>query len=374
MSADDDLWEALDNINTVVKDNKNKCDNCDSINIISDHSKGCKRCLDCGTCFGQIYDEKPEWSIYEDGHNEGTARCSQPTSFFYPKSSMCTAITGKKGSIIRTLQMWDQMIYQEYTLLNVLTFLEYICGKNYLPKSVTENAKILYKQIHDKRIIIRGEKKRYGVYGGCIYHGAKLQGYYRSTDEIATYLNTSPTVITSGTSRVKKILRDNKLLNTIPPTTPLDFIERYCYKLGFTKEQIDVVCRITRNNDRLFLTSNHQPMSVGASCVLLYIKMYDIGISKKTVLDTFNITAVTTDKIYNKIYPFRSVVVDDKATDLVVRKFTESKYITIDPSVQDEMAKNSQQLRDELFELYEDFMCIDKVNKRLQEIEQQIVT
>ena len=86
--CDDDLFDALDAMNnTEVKKNKHICINCSSNNITKDHSKGCMRCIDCNVCFGQIFDDKPEWSVYEDGKNEGSARCGQPTSFFFPKSS-----------------------------------------------------------------------------------------------------------------------------------------------------------------------------------------------------------------------------------------------------------------------------------------------
>lgn len=356
---DEDLWEQLDTMsNNQVKSDKNICGNCKSSNIIKDHSKGCVRCLDCASCSGQIFDNKPEWSCYEDGKNEGSARCGQPTSFYFPKSSMCTTIGGRQRSIIKTLNLWEQMPYNEYSLSKILTFIDNVCSKNYLPKAVTDNAKLIYKQVHDKRIIIRNFKNRSGIYGGCIFYGAQMQHYYRSTYEIAQMLNVSETDITAGRNKLKKILRSNKLLNSIVPTTPIDFIERYCYMLKLERDQIDIVCTLTRNITKLYLASNHQPMSVGASCVLIYAHIYNVDIPKKLILDTFNITAVTTDKIFNKILPFCDVIVSDEITNMVRDKLIESKYIAVDSDLQTKLDDKTEEFKQELLQMNQEILDV----------------
>jgi transcription initiation factor TFIIIB Brf1 subunit/transcription initiation factor TFIIB len=358
---EEDLFDTLDLMTTTeVKKEKNKCINCNSENITNDSAQGHVLCKDCDVCTHQIYDNKAEWSMYIDGKNEGSMRCGAPTSFFFPKSSMCTTIGGKKYSIIKTIQIWNQMPYEERSLSEILQFIEHICSKNFLPKSVIDNAKIFYKQIHElkhtigskkgKRVIIRGKKNRNGIYGACIFYGALLQKYYRSTLEIAEMLDVIESVITNGCNKFRKLLKNNKLLNSIVPTAPIDFIERYCYKLNLNKEQINIICRIATNITKLYLASNHQPLSIGAGCVLMYAYIYDINIPKNLILSTFRITAVTTDKIFNKILPFRNVIIDDDITNMVRDKLIETKYIAVDSNFQQELESNTEHFKQELLE------------------------
>lgn len=349
--CEDDLFDALDIMNdTSVKKNKHTCVSCSSINITKDYSKGCMRCIDCDVCFGQIFDDKPEWSVYEDGKNEGSVRCGQPTSFFFPKSSMCSNIGGRQNSIIKTLQLWIKMPYNEYSLSKILQFIEHICSKHYLPKSVIDNAKLLYKQVHDTRIIIRGPRRRNGIYGACMFYGAQMQKYYRSPAEIGIMLDMPEKVITNGCNKLKKILRTNKLLNSIIPTSPTDFMERFCYKLEFNRKQIDEIYVLTNNVTKLYLASNHQPMSIAAGCVLIYDHIKGLNMCKKHILDTFNITAVTTDKIFSKILPFCNVIVSDEISNMVRDKLIESKYIAVDSTLQDDLNKRTEEFKRELME------------------------
>lgn len=367
---DEDLFDALDMMNdTTIKQDKHLCTNCQSSNITNDYSKGCVRCIDCNSCSGQLFDEKPEWSVYEDGKNEGSARCGQATSFFFPKSSMCSNIGGRQNSIIKTLQLWIKMPYNEYSLSKILQFIEHICYKYYLPKSVIDNAKLLYKQVHDTRIIIRGPKRRYGIYGACMFYGACMQKYYRSPSEIGIMLDMPEKAITNGCNKLKKILRTNKLLNSIIPTTPTDFMERFCYKLEFTRSQIDDIYILTNNVTKLYLASNHQPMSIAAGCVLIYDHIKKLNMSKKHILDTFNITAVTTDKIFSKILPFCDVIVSDTISDMVRDKLIESKYIAVDSGLHDDLNNRTEEFRKELMEQNKEIFEVDDNENFVRELE-----
>lgn len=373
----DYLWDKLDRINNDdlnnnkknSKKNKNKCINCDSLNLIKDCTQGRMKCIDCGVYNKQVLDEKAEWSVYDDGKNEGSMRCGAPTSMFFPKSSMSTTIGGNQFSIIKRIQNWDQMPYYERSLSEYLQIIENHCYKASLPKSVIDNAKILYKQVHElkhthgkkkgKNVIIRGVKNRYGIYGACTFIGAQMQNYYRTTTEIAIIYNVSETVISNGCNKLRKLLKHNKLINSIVPTTPIDFIERYCYKLNLEKQQIDIICRIVKNVSKLYLASNHQPISIGAGCVLIFSHIYNVNISKKFILQVFNITAVTTDKIFDKILPFRHVIIDDDITNMVRDKMIESKYIGVDSNLQQELENNTKKFKQELIDLNQNMLEMD---------------
>jgi len=343
-----DLLDLLDSIDSASEQkDKQECVSCKSKDIVCDYSKGFMRCDNCGTCFGKVYDNRAEWSAYDDNSNDGVARCSHVTSFYFPKSSMRTGITGSKNSLMRKMQQWDLMPYDEYSLYLSLKEIEEICLRNCLPQSVVDNGKIIFKKIHDNHIIIRGKKKRNGMYGACTFYGCQLQSYYRTPGEIAMMYSIIATDVTDACSRLRKILINDPLLNSLPPVSPVNFISRYCYRLNLTKDQINSILVITKNNIKLFLTSNHQPMSVGAACVLIYLHIYKLDTpTKQEVLDVFDITMVTTDKIFNKMLPFCNVLISDSISDMIVAKLTASKYIAVDSSLHHDLHKKSEELRD----------------------------
>jgi len=361
---EDNLWDLIDSLDEKPKEiliDTGQCLNCLGKNLVKDNSKGYMKCTDCGACIQQLFDENPEWSMYEDGKGEGSMRCGAATNYFLPKSSLGTTISGKK-SVLKMLQNWNQMPYKERSLSEILQYLEQVCKRNNLPKSVIDNVKILYKQIHDlkydieekkdKSVIIRGENRR-GIYGACIYYGSQLQGYSRSIKEIALMLAISIKTITKGCRKFNDLMKKNNLINTISTTIPNDFIERFCYKLKLKKEQIEQIMLITSNISRLYLASNHQPTSIAAGAILIYANIYNVDIQKKTISEVFEISNVTIDKIYKKILPFKNVIHSDELTTFVKNKLMDAKYIMVNEKVQEELTRNTDIFRQNIIELSE---------------------
>lgn len=346
---DMDTWEKQEVDTTKVE--KGTCIDCGGKNLHNNSVSGYTECIDCGTCQGGVIDNKPEWSVYEDGKNEGIARCGQATSYYFPKSSLCSNIVKSNNYMIDTLQLWLRMRYDEYSLSDNLTYITHICSKNCLPPSVTENAKLIYKQVHDTRTIFRGTKERDGIFGACILLGAQIQKYYRSPDEIGAMFNSNGKLITNGRNRLMKILHSNVLLNSIPPVVPTDFIRRFCYKLNFNETQIDEIYDLADNVTRLYIASDHQPMSIAAGCVLIYVHIHNLDINKDEILSVFKITSATTNKIYDKILPYCKIIVDNEITTKVVNNLIKTNYISVSADLREQMDNNIQRLRDELYEI-----------------------
>jgi len=341
---DDDIWNMLENINekSISKIDKNQCINCNSLNLVNDQSKGCIKCLDCGLCTNQTFDENAEWSNYDDGKSEGSVRCGAITNFFLPKSSLGTTIAGKNYSVLKMLQNWNQMPYKERSLSEILRYVEQVCRKINLPKAVIDLVKILYKQIHDlkydteekknKNVIIRGENRK-GIYGATVYYAAQKQGYSRSIKEIADMFETSIKTITKGCRKFMDLMKKNDIVNTISTTSSNDFIDRFCYKLKLNKEQIEKITNMAINISKLPIASNHQPSSIVAGLVLIYSYDNNLDIQKKTISEIFDISIVTIDKIFKKIKPFINIITSEENTILFKNKLINAKYIMIDENI-----------------------------------------
>ena len=125
---DDELFGLLDSINydkeaeSIDKNNKLFCKTCETEDkIIEDTSQGIVVCTGCGTIISELYDETPEWKQYiGDDDKETVARCSNPTNFFLPQSSLGTNISGSSRCRLKILHNWSTMPYKERSLNIVL--------------------------------------------------------------------------------------------------------------------------------------------------------------------------------------------------------------------------------------------------------------
>ena len=87
------------------------------------------------------------------------------------------------------------------------------------------------------------------------------------------------------------------------------------------------------------------------------------------ILDTFNITAVTTDKIFSKILPFCDVIVSDTISDMVRDKLIESKYIAVDSGLHDDLNNRTEEFRKELMEQNKEIFEVDDNENFVRELE-----
>lgn len=357
--SDDADWDRFDSVIAVKEPiNRKCCVSCNSTNIVSEHSRGHMLCNNCGTCFGQIIDNGIDWSTGDDSNE--IARCGFVTSHFFPKSSMRTSTACGRNPSLKLIGRNDQMPYEEFSLLKIFDIISNRCKANNLSDAVIQNTKIIYFEIHKRHIIIRGHKNKHGMYGACTFCGAQIQHSYRSIEEIAKIFQITETDVTNSLNKLQKYLIGHPLLNSLTPTSPLDFIDRYCYILNFNREQIQVIRRIAANNTKLYLTSNHQPMSIATSCVLLYMDMFGIQVpTKKQVLKTFNVTAVTADKIFAKMKPFRNVIIDDQITDMTFKAFQDSKFIAVRADLQESLDRETNKIRDELYEQNKEILRLE---------------
>lgn len=343
--SDDDLWNLLDGFvqnksngetdnefhtltdNSQTKD-KISCELCNSDALVFDSDKAVYTCTECGVESGKIFDQRPEWTNFEDGPQDN-ARCGVATNPFLPKSSMGTVIGGTGFSRLRIIQSWNQMPYKERSLSEVLQHIDSKLKTYRITKAVIDNAKILYKNISEikhgsginkgKTIIIRGLNRR-GLIAACAYYGAKLQGTPRSTKEIADVFNLKITQVTKGCRKFLELINYQSMTYNLHSSHAYDFIERFGYKLKLKKTDIDIAIRIAENINKLDIASDHQPTSVAAGSILLMSNIYELNIPKKNISEIFGISEVTITKTFKKIYPYKKILVNDDMTNLLLKK------------------------------------------------------
>lgn len=337
---DDKLFDVLDTfvndsnpIKKTLQISNNICPSCKSKNLIFSMGKTSYICSDCGTKSEDILDDSPEWNNYEDGKVEN-CRCGAPTSAFFPISSLGTTINAPGYSKVKMLRNWGQMPYKEHSLSEILNDIENKCRKYKISKAIVDNAKILYKNVRDskhdsgmnkgKNVIIRGLNRKQ-IIAACLYFGAILQKFPRSTKEVADIFTLELKQVTKGCRKFLEIMKDNFIIFDIKPSHGVDFIERFGNKLKISKQTIELAKLISENTTRLELASDHQATSIAAASILLALNILEnendnLDISKKQISEIFNISDVTITKTYKKIYPYKKIVTSTKITNRICHK------------------------------------------------------
>jgi len=315
---------------------KASCDECKAKNsMIEDERRCCIVCSECGFQKEKLLESGPEWHQYnnDDGRGEGVNRCGSSTSYYFPRSTQGTIITGFTCSRLGRKQKWNSTNYKENTLNKDFDIITQLCLKNNISKNIIDEAKFLYKKISDckykegknegKAVIIRGSS-RDCVIGACIYKGCETMRDPRTKREIANLIGKEEKKLSKGIKKFEKIMKnsDDNILENMHDGTPEDQIRRYCPKLKMRKEDIDLATKIAANCAKLKLATDHGAISIGAGITMLVVKYSAIkNIDKKEIGFYFETSDVTITKIYNKIAPYADALVDDEITEHIIKKF-----------------------------------------------------
>jgi len=344
---DAELFEFLEQITheSDKKDIEEKifCKNCDTLDkIVEDTAQGILVCVGCGSVISELFDEHPEWKQYtgDDNNKESLARCSQPTNFFLPQSSLGTSIAGSNRNKIKILHSWGSMPYKERSLNLILKEIQNRCREGGIFKCIEDDAKILYKIISEskhkqgknigKTIIIRGSNRR-SLVAACVFFACKKNKITRSPKEIANLFKLKYKDVTKGCKIFLKFIKMQKLQYDIQISNPEHFIKRYCRKLHLPNKYIDQAIKIAKNIQKLDLASMHTPESVATGSILLIIDINNLNIEKKEISIKFEVSEVTISKTFKKIGQYKNILVNDELTDKLAKILAEDQKKIVMP-------------------------------------------
>jgi transcription initiation factor TFIIB len=331
------------NIHTIVLSEKSDntevkhdiCLECKAVNsMIEDERHCCIVCSNCGCQKEELLENGPEWHQYnnDDGRGEGVNRCGSATSYYFPKSSQGTIITGFNYSRLTKKQKWNGTVYKENTLNKEFEIITQVCLKNKISKIIIDTTKFFYKQITDckhksgknkgKQVIIRGGN-RDSVIGACIYKACETNHDPISKKEIAAMISIDEKRLSRGIKEFERIMKncDENILETIHDGTPEDYINKFSPSLQLDKFHTEIGLKVANNCAKLKLATDHGAQSIGAGIIYMITKYYELDIEKKDIVYWFKTSDVTITKIYNKISPFAKALVDDEITDHIIKKF-----------------------------------------------------
>ncbi len=344
-----DILESLEKKDNECEKKKEikECSLCKSTNLYSDRAEGKIFCLECGLTLGDLLDLNPDWNSI-NSTSDNNSRCGCPTNYFYPQSSLGTKVSYGNNRL-STLEKWSQMPYKERSRYDVLKNLEEKCKKNNISQPVIDNAKNLFYQLSNKKIIDKktGKEKsiiirglnRESIISSCVYYGSNLQGEPRTTKEVAEIFEISETNVTKGNRKFRELMIGDKIIKNIRLSEAEDYIGRkeYIEKLNLDEKQILISKKIAKNLKRLNLATDHQPASIAAGSIMLMGSILKINLNKKKISLTFKISEVTIMKTFNKIKEYARVLISDKDTEKLIKRAEKSKLELISSDTSEEL-------------------------------------
>ena len=239
---------------TEFKKRTRKCPECGGTIFIEDKNRGELICASCGLVLeeGSI-DRGQEWRSFDSEQASQRARTGAPLTFTKHDKGMMTEIgkglgelykvPGKKRAQYYRLKKWHKRLIEskDRNLSFALSELQRIISFLNLPKSVHEKVGRYYEEAVDKGLV-RGRSIE-SVIAALVYGVARQFRTPRTLDEISN----ASEVERKEIGRTYRFLA-RELALKLMPTSPQDYVERFCSELRLSEDTKTKALEILPNN------------------------------------------------------------------------------------------------------------------------------
>jgi transcription initiation factor TFIIB len=297
------------------KQNKNRqtveetlrCPKCGCTHLSKDYSRAELVCEKCGLVIdAEIIDHGPEWRAFDSDQREKKARTGSPMTYTMHDKGLSTVIgwqnrdsygksipTRNRAQLYR-LRKWQTRTRisdgTERNLAIALAALDRMSSALSLPRSVRETAAMIYRKAVSRKLI-RGRSIE-GVTAAVLYAACRQCNVPRTLDEISGISNMPKKEIGRNYRNISRKL-ELKLL----PTTPQDYISRFCSQLSLSNDVQSKTNEILKKAASKELTSGRGPTGLAAAS--LYIASVLCG-ERRTQREVAEIAGVTEVTIRNR--------------------------------------------------------------------------
>ncbi|WP_458456921.1 transcription initiation factor IIB [Methanobrevibacter sp.] len=309
VSADDKFKKGNIKESLKVKENIS-CPECGS-QLKTDSGRAEVYCSRCGMVIEEnLVDLGPEWRAFDHEQRDKRTRVGAPTTNTIHDKGLPTVIDWRnkdshgrnipeasRAQIYRLRKLQRRVRVSgsgERNLALALSVIDRNSSNLSLPRSVREDASVIYRKAVDKNII-RGRSIE-GVAAASIYTACRRCDVPRTLDEIAEACNISKKEV----GRTYRFLA-RELNIKLEPTSPADYVPRFASKIGLSKDAETKSISIIQMAVSKGLTSGRGPTGVAAAA--LYIASVLLGERKtqKEVADASGVTEVTIRNRYKEL-------------------------------------------------------------------------
>ena len=287
------------------------CPECGSNHLSKDYSRAELVCQDCGLVIDEdLIDHGPEWRAFDSEQHEKRARTGSPMTYMIHDKGLSTMISWKNrdsyGKSIPTrnraqlfrLRKWQRRIRinnaTERNLASALSILDRMASSLGLPRTVRETAAMIYRKAA-LRNLIRGRSIE-SVTAASLYAACRQCHVPRTLDEISQTANMSRKEIGRNYRYVSREL-GLKLL----PTTPQDYISRFCSELKLSGDVQGKVMEILKEAANAELTSGRGPTGIAAASIYVASILCGERRTQREVSEVAGVTEVTIRNRYKEL-------------------------------------------------------------------------
>lgn len=318
---------------------REKCEVCASDVVLTDDGfLTCKNSA-CSILYkDESLDQSAEWRYYgaDDNQNSDPTRCGMPVNPLLKESSYGCKVMCEGGSYsqdmmkIRRYTEWQSMPYREKAQYDMFQKITIFAQNKGISKMIIDEALRVHKRISEHKTF--RSLNRDGVVGASIYIACKIHNCPRTPKEIAIIFNLDNTSATKGCKNAVSIINelesnlDNSEKTNFCKTKPEAFIERYCSRLSINDELTKVCQFIAVMIEKQNLIPENTPHSIASGIIYFVACMCHLPITKKDVNRISDMSEVTINKCYKKLYDMR----DRLLPKMIVDKYTRTTEITDD--------------------------------------------
>jgi transcription initiation factor TFIIB len=307
---------SVDKSSSIIIENKvensDLCYLCDAILVIMED--GFPTCTNpkCAVIYKNTLDYSPEWRFFnaDDKSSSDPTRCGNPINPLLKESSFgCKVLCGQNASYemkkIRQWTEWQSMPHKEKALYDEFQFITTMAQNSGIPKIFIDDAMAIHKEISEQKMF-RG-LNRDGIKSASIYISCRLNGFPRTSHEIAEIFSLDKASSTSGCSVAVNILHniernlEPSQQTDLGKTTPMCFIERFCSKLNINTELTILAKFIAQKIENQNLIEDKTPHSVASGIIFYISEKCNLPISKTDIKQISGVSEVTINKCYKTL-------------------------------------------------------------------------
>jgi transcription initiation factor TFIIB len=301
---------------------RENCDVCLSAVVLTDDGfLTCKNPA-CSILYkDESLDQSAEWRYYgaDDNQNNDPTRCGMPVNPLLKESSYGCKVMCEGGSYspdmmkIRRYTEWQSMPYREKAQYDMFQKITIFAQNKGISKMIIDEALRVHKRISEHKTF--RSLNRDGVVGASIYIACKIHNCPRTPKEIACIFNLDNTSATKGCKNAVSIINelesnlDNSEKTNFCKTKPEAFIDRYCSRLSINDELTKVCQFIAVMIEKQNLIPENTPHSIASGIIYFVACMCHLPITKKDVNRISDMSEVTINKCYKKLYEMRDKLI-----------------------------------------------------------------
>lgn len=272
---------------------------CDPEKIIFDQERGEYICTETGEVIEErVVDQGPEWRAFEPER----ARAEALTEFYHDRG-ISTVISWRNAEerikAMKLSKVQKAKSSAERTLINAIKEIERIGD---LPKAVKEEAIMIFRKAHEKKIV-QGRSAE-SVLAAAVYIACRRHRIAVSIDEISEYFSRDKTDVAKN---YRVLIQRLKI--KVPPEGVKEYIMKFAEQLKLSMKTIAKAIEIAERAKEAGVTSGKDAKSIAAAAI--YVACLITG-EKRTQKEISEASGVSDVTIRNRYKEIKKVVCNDE--------------------------------------------------------------